>query len=161
MTLRRIAGVGAGLALALGLLGCAGQPDASPTPTVSPTADDEPRFLVTCVDAEGAELGIFTRLEEAWASPNYVRIEDCEASAAAGVELTADEAAIAEVATDVDGDAVARYLRVLETCVRVTAETAETLEAAPTSLLEAALELCPDAPHAGLMDAELQTRGAE
>ena len=53
-------------------------------------AADEPRFLIECVGPDGSVIGPFTRLEEAWASTNYVRIDHCAASSATSqpVELT-------------------------------------------------------------------------
>jgi hypothetical protein len=161
------------LALSAAVAGCAplAGPDtsasATPTPSATATASasasaDGPRYVIECVDPEGGEIGAFTRLEEAWASTNYLRIDGCVATSATGsaLELTAEEEAIARTAAaDLpDEEPADLFLMTLATCVRVTATSAEPLTALPTSLLQAALELCPDAPHAGLMEDELQTR---
>ena len=170
MSRRRPAPAIAGLALLLTivLVGCAPQSTSgSPTPTQtqapSPSATAEgPRFLIECVGLDGNPIGTFTRLEEAWASTNYVRIDHCTATSATAepVELTAEEESIARTAASdlPDEDAVDLFLWTLATCVRVAPESAEGLSTLPTSLLNAALELCPEAPHAGLIEDELGTR---
>lgn len=131
------------------------------TPVESPTASespgrDLPRFLVTCFYPDGSEVGVFTRLDDAWASTNYVRIDYCEAAVAdpAGFALTAEESAVADVAVaGLPGeDPTALYLRTLAACVRIPAEGDRGLETYPTPILEAALILCPEAPHAGLIE---------
>lgn len=168
----RISGVLLGLIAAV-LVGCAVQPGAGVSPTSpvtsstggpsSPSVSDVPRFRLECLGIDGRALGPFTRLEEAWASPNYVRIDNCTASARVpgSVELTSDEESVAEIAAaDLpDKDPVDLFLWTLATCVRVTPTSTESLAGLPTSLLQAALELCPEAPHIGLMEAELDTRG--
>ena len=94
----------------------------STTDSSPPTADG-PRFLIECVGPEGAVIGPFTGLEEAWASTNYVRIDHCVASSGRTepVELTAEEESIAgTAAADLpDEDPVDLYLWTLATCVRV------------------------------------------
>jgi hypothetical protein len=170
-SLRRSRMVALMIALSAAIAGCAplAGPDtsASATPSPSPSAStsasaDGPRYVIECVDPDGGEVGAFTRLEEAWASTNYLRIDHCAAMSATGsaLELTAEEEAIARTAAaDLpDEDPADLFLMTLATCVRVTATSAEPLAALPTSLLQAALELCPEAPHAGLMEDELQTR---
>ena len=54
-----------------------------PTPSASPlrypaTGDRAIRFPIDCVGVDGSDIGPFTRLEEAWASTNYVRIDHCD-----------------------------------------------------------------------------------
>jgi hypothetical protein len=163
------------MALALALAGClpyAG-PGGSPAPVPSPTAPtvepspsgrppaggDDPRFLITCFYPDGSEVATFTRLEEAWASTNYVRIESCDAAVAdpSRFELSSEEQAIAEVAAaDVpDEDPTELYLQTLAACVRLSPEE---LASEPTSILEATVLLCPEAPHAGLIQQELTAR---
>ena len=111
---------------------------------------------------EGIVIGPFTGLEEAWASTNYVRIDHCVASSGTDqpVELTAEEESIAGTAAEdlPDDDPVDLYLWTLATCVRVTPASVDGLSTLPTSLLRAAMELCPEAPHAGLMEDELAAR---
>jgi hypothetical protein len=161
--------------MALALSGClqSAGPSGSPAPVPSPTAPtvepspsgrppparDDPGFLITCFYPDGSEVGTFTRLEEAWASTNYVRIESCDAAVAdpARFELSPEEQAVAEVAaTDLpDEDPTELYLQALAACVRLSPEE---LASEPTSLLEATVELCADAPHAGLIQEELSAR---
>ncbi|MDQ0576857.1 hypothetical protein [Agromyces albus] len=164
--------------LMLSLMGCAGSvgpvetPPPPPTttttspPTASPTSspgDDEPRVLIECFYPDGSEVATFTRLEEAWASTNYVRIDHCEARAAEPdeFELSDEEAEVASVAeADLPGeDATELFLLTLAACVRLTPEGDRGMASRPTSILEAALVLCPEAPHAGLIETELGTRG--
>jgi hypothetical protein len=147
------------------LAGCMPQPpDSSPSgPAASPSRSaSEPRFLIECVDQNGAVIGTFTRLEEAWASTNYVRIDHCTASGAAGqaIELTPEEESVARTAAaDLPDEGPANlFLLTLATCVRVAPTSQQGLSTLPTSLLHASLELCPDAPHAGLMEDELESR---
>lgn len=160
---RRAAALTVAIAIASALAGCASQP--APTPTVSPTVSptptdepDEPRFIIECVGVDGTEIGPFTRLEEAWASTDYVRIDECEAHTASDdVELTAQEEDIATTAAeDVPGSSPTElFLQVLAACVRVPDEELTEL---PDSMLSAALELCPEAPQAGQLSAELDER---
>ena len=172
LPLHRPGSVGLALMLAASIAGCAPEanPNGSPTGTssASPTessaspTDEGPRFLIECVDLEGGAVGPFTRLEEAWASTNYVRIDHCTASSATDrpVVLTPEEEDVARTAAaDLPDEGFEElYLRTLATCVRVAPTSVENLSTLPTSLLRATLELCPDAPHAGLVDDELQTR---
>jgi hypothetical protein len=156
--------------LVLVLAGCApyggsGETSSSaPAPTETASAGgDDVRFLITCFAADGSEVATFTKLEEAWASTNYMHIDHCEASAgpSGDVELTAEEQAIAETAQAgvPDEDLTDLYLTTLAACVRVAPDSSEGLATYPTSVLEAALELCPEAPHAGAIETELSTRG--
>ena len=156
--------------MVLVLLGCASPerpeatPNTSPTPTTSaPTMLDEaPRFVIDCAYPDGSSVGTFTRLEEAWASTNYVRIDHCDARATSDdVELTREEQAIAVIAArDLAGEPpVDLFLRALAACVRIAPDAAEGIDTYPTSLLEATLDLCPEAPHAQLIVTELGTRG--
>lgn len=120
------------------------------------------RFLITCVAPDGAEIATFTRLEEAWASTNYLRIDHCDAlTTRDGVELTVEERDVAKTASvDLpDEDPLELFLQTLATCVRVSTGP-DGMTALPTSLIRATLELCPEAPQAGLLDAELSSRGA-
>ncbi|RXZ67872.1 hypothetical protein [Agromyces albus] len=155
-----------GVALALLMLsiaGCAGNeiPDESRSPSPSPGAD-EPRVLIECFYPDGSEVATFTRLEEAWASTNYVRIDHCEARAAepGDFELSEEEAEVASVAeAGLPGeDPTELFLRTLAACVRIAPEGDRGMASQPTSILEAALVLCPEAPHAGLIETELGTR---
>ncbi|WP_341994236.1 hypothetical protein MRBLWH7_002114 [Microbacterium sp. LWH7-1.2] len=100
----------------------------------------------------------FTRLEEAWSDPGYVRIESCTAATAEDeVELTPDEEAVASVAAgDGDTDPLPAYLAVLAACVRIPPDR---IAEQPRSLLEGVLLLCPEAPHADLVAADLQSGG--
>ncbi|MFD4422209.1 hypothetical protein ACFWN7_12010 [Agromyces sp. NPDC058484] len=164
--------------LALALVGCASPAGIdgtrSPTPTTTPSTTtapttppppggDEARFLIECFYPDGSAVGTFTRLEEAWASTNYVRIDHCEARVAASgtLELSDEEQAVAAVAeAGLPGeDPTELFLRTLAACVRVVPEGTQGIATYPTSILQAALELCPEAPHAGLMQDELGTRG--
>jgi hypothetical protein len=171
MTRRLAIGGWASLAfLVLALLGCASPggpastPNDSPGPSPStpvPSVDYESRFVIECVYPDGSAVGTFSRLEEAWASTNYVRIDHCDAHATSGdTELTAEEAAIAEVAAkDLPGEPpLDLYLHTLAACVRIAPGAAAGIETYPTSLLQAALRLCPEAPHAGLIETELSER---
>lgn len=161
-----------GLALlSLVVTGCLSGPSAptatpAPSVTVSPTASptaspgrDEPRFLVTCFYPDDREIATFTRLEEAWASTNYVRIDRCEAAVAASddFELTESETAVAQVAAAglPDEDLTELYLRTLAACVRIPPDGDNGVGTYSDPILEAALMLCPEAPHAVLMREEL------
>ncbi len=155
--------------LALALTGCmpggaTPAPSGPPTATSSPSAPaggDEARFLITCFYPDGSEVATFTRLEEAWASTNYVRIDHCEATVGApdGFELSDEEAAVAEVAAAglPDDDSTELYLQTLAACVRIPPDGDHGMSTYPDSVLEAALVLCPEAPHAGLIEEELAT----
>ena len=127
-----------------------------------PPSADGPRFLIECYGPDGPVIGPFTGLDEAWASTNYVRIDHCVASGGTDqpVELTAEEESIAGTAAEdlPDDDLVDLYLWTLATCVRVAPTSAEGLSTLPSSLLRATLELCPEAPHAGLVEDELEAR---
>lgn len=158
------------LAVPLILAGCftpsAEVPSVAPSPSSSqsPSAlTDQPRFIIECVGPGGRAVGPFTSLEDAWASPDYVRIDSCTASAAAGesLELSPEEQVIAEIAAvDLAAESLEElYATTLATCVRVTPTSSVPLKSLPTSLLEAANALCPQAPHAGLIEAELMQRG--
>ncbi|MBT2517840.1 hypothetical protein J7E29_10375 [Streptomyces sp. ISL-90] len=155
-----------GVALALlmlSLAGCAGNasPDETPSPTSSPGAD-EPRVLIECFYPDGSEVATFTRLEEAWASTNYMRIDHCEARAAEpdDFELSDKEEEVAKVAEPgLPGeDPTELFLRTLAACVRIAPEGDDGIASQPTSILEAAIELCPESPQAGLIETELGTR---
>jgi hypothetical protein len=141
--------------------GASPTPMPSPTPSAEPSAPDEgqPRFLITCFYPDGTEVATFTSLEEAWASTNYVRIDTCEAAVAGttDVELTAEEQGVADVAAaDLPGeDPTVLYAETLAACVRL--NPAE-LTATPTSILEATGMLCPEAPQAGVIAAEVAAR---
>lgn len=165
---------GVALVLAAALVGCGPQTatdpssSASPSPSRSATSlpsptDDAARVLIDCVGTDGLVLGTFTRLEEAWASTNYVRIDHCTASAATDepIVLTSIEESIAETAAvDLpDAEPVELFLLTLATCVRVSPTSTQGLTTLPLSLLRATLELCPEAPHAGLVEDELEARG--
>lgn len=146
------------------LAGCAtsGPDPASTSPPRSDHGDDEPRFLIQCFTAEGEDLSTFTRLEEAWASTNYPRIDNCEASVAStdGFRLSRAEEDVAKVAQAglPDMELTGLFLLTLAACVRIAPEGAYGMANQPTSILEAAVVLCPEAPHAGLIDDELGRR---
>jgi hypothetical protein len=131
----------------------------------SPPADEAPppagdsTVVISCYYPDGTEVGTFSRLEEAWASTNYVRIDTCEATAPAGFELSEGEQAVADVAVaDLpDSDPTEAYLQTLAACVRLSPDG---LAATPTSVLDATTLLCPEAPHAGLIQNELSARGS-
>lgn len=153
------------LVLSAALVACSPEmtSETPPSATARPSpAEDGSRFLIECVGPEGTAIGPFTGLEEAWASTNYVRIDHCSAISATDqpVELTPGEESIARTAApDVpDEDPVDLYLWTLATCVRVSPTSSEGLSTLPTSLLRATLELCPQAPHAGLVEDELRVR---
>jgi hypothetical protein len=137
----------------------------SPDGEVAPSADEAPppaddsSVRITCFYPDGTEVGAFSRLEEAWASTNYVRIDACEATAPDGYELSEEEQAVADVAVaDLAGtDPTEAYLETLAACVRLNADA---LAGAPTSVLEATTLLCPEAPQAGLIQNELSARGS-
>ncbi|MFE6254264.1 hypothetical protein [Agromyces sp. NPDC057865] len=184
---RSLVGSAAIALLAVVLVGCAASsPERSSTPSPSasatestepadgatppggdesPPADEAPppagdgSVLITCFYPDGSEVGTFSRLEEAWASTNYVRIDSCEATASGGFELSEGEQAVADVAVaDLpDSDPTEAYLETLAACVRLSPDG---LAAAPTSVLDATTLLCPEAPHAGLIQNELSARGS-
>lgn len=134
--------------------------DSAPLPDSADGVDS--RFLITCFYPDGTEVATFTRLEEAWASTNYVRIDYCEASTGAsdGFELTDEEAAVADVAAAglPDEDPTELYLQTLAACVRIPPEGGHGVGTYPDSILESALVLCPEAPHAGIIQQELAAR---
>jgi hypothetical protein len=153
---------GAMILLSLALAGCA--PNGAPPATESTTPPPvEARVLIECFYPDGTEAGTFTRLDEAWASTNYVRIDHCQAQAVDpdDFELSRTEAAVAGVAAGgaTSADPAELFLSTLAACVRIAPEGEYSMASQPTSILEAALMLCPDAPHAGLIDSELRTRG--
>lgn len=159
--------LGLALLLIAGLAGCATSSgtdaSASPSSISTPSASDvTSHALIDCVTSDGSTAGPFTRLEEAWASTNYVRIDSCTAAVESGadVALTPEEARVAETAAaDLpDEDRVQLFLRTLASCVRIPATGDEGLTGLPASLLRATVELCPDAPQAGLIGAELEAR---
>lgn len=159
----------------LALAGCtpagpAVTPSTEPTrtPTTAPATppptdgDASTEVLIECTYPDGTVGGTFTRLEEVWASTNYVRFEACTAVATSGdVELAESEAAVAETAADdlPDAEPVELYLRTLAACARIVPDGAEGITGSPTSVLEAILQLCPEAPQSGLVAAELSGRG--
>ena len=184
---RSLVGSAAIALLAVVLVGCAPagpEKSSTPLPSVSATASAEPSddatstdgeesppadeapppagdgsVLITCFYPDGSEVGTFSRLEEAWASTNYVRIDNCEATASGGLELSEGEQTVADVAVvDLpDSDPTEAYLETLAACVRLSPDG---LAAAPTSVLDATTLLCPEAPHAGLIQNELSARGS-
>lgn len=176
--------VGALLLLALSLTACTGPatPDSSASSSgasaASPTADgkssagtpsstagpsggegdggDDARFIIDCTGVDG-NSSQFVTLQDAWASPNYVRITGCTARAAHdGIDLTADEKKIAAQVDD-GGDPLSDYLQALAACVRIAPDQ---ISAQPTGLLQAVLALCPETPEAGLISSALQDQGA-
>lgn len=135
-------------------------PTAEPSPSPRPPeGGDDLRLLITCYFPDGSEVATFSRLEEAWASTNYVRIESCDAAVADPdrFELSREEQAVAEVAAaDLpEEDLIELYLETLAACVRLSPEA---LASEPTSTLEATVVLCPEAPHAELIQQELAAR---
>jgi hypothetical protein len=162
---RRTAAAGLILLLALALAACLPDPQppsASHSVTSTPSASpgrEPPRYLITCYYPDGREVSTFTRLDEAWASPNYVRIDYCEAAPAQpeSFELTEQEAAVAEVASAgmPDADPTQLFLQALAACVRTPPDGDHAVSTYPHPILEAALVLCPDAPHAELMRQEV------
>lgn len=138
------------------LTGCTA-PAIDPTPTPTPTQVLDARFTISC-DVTGGQDVTFTRLEEAWADPSYVRIEACDAAATGPeVELTPEEASAAAIAAGgVDDDLLGAFLVVLGSCVRIVPEE---IAALPTAVLRGVAAFCPDAPHAALVEADLKSRG--
>lgn len=163
MNARVIPRAAAIISLALALVGCSPIGVPAPTGGPTPTSDGgEPSVVITCFYADGSPAGTFTRLEEAWASTNYVRIDWCEAQAAASdrLELTDDQAQAARVAQAglPDEDLVTAFLRTLAACVRIAPDGEHGMATQPTTILQATLVLCPEAPHAELVRAELEAR---
>lgn len=133
---------------------------ATPTPeptTQSPRPTSDTGFRFRCYASDGRLLGDWQRLEEVWASSNYLRTEYCEAIYAGPLpwELTLTEAAVAEIAaggSDDAGEAGDLYLEVLSACTRLGADEGEhSIEGTPAPILEATLTLCPEAPQARLI----------
>lgn len=154
---------GGALLISLSLAACTASGGAGATRTSEvPTGGPGAGVLIECFDAEGTEIATFTRLEEAWASTNYTRIDHCEARVdpSGRFELTDEERAIAAIAKDdlPEDDATELFLRTLAACVRVPMGGDEGIATYPSSILEAVLRLCPEAPHAGLIESELATR---
>jgi hypothetical protein len=112
-------------------------------------------FVIDCVGLDGSTAA-FATLNDAWSSPNYVRITGCTATADPGVTLNSDQEHIAAIADD-GGDPMTTYLQVLAACVRITPDE---IPAQPTELLQAVQALCPQAPEAGLVASALQAQGA-
>ena len=146
---------------AVGALGgCGGSPaepmrTPSSSPTVAGTASG-PRFIIDCHGLDGSEIGPFTRLEEAWAAPGYLRIDRCDAyPTSTTVELTEPERAAARQSGASPADETEMFATVLAVCVRVSSSLMEQLD---EHLLRAAVDFCPEAPHTGLMISELETR---
>lgn len=155
------------LALAMcALTGCMPVTPAPSSTTGSPSTSpgrEPPRFLITCFYPDGSEVRVFTDLDEAWASTNYVRIDYCDAAVAEPDQfvLTDEETAVADVAAAglPGADPTDLYLRALAACVRIPPGGDHGLATYPVPILEAALTLCPEAPHAGLMEKQLPADG--
>ncbi|MGW4929396.1 hypothetical protein ACWEOH_09600 [Agromyces sp. NPDC004153] len=170
-TTRGLVGSAAIALLTVVLVGCApagsgGSPTPSSTtpaestePSQSTPSSDGSGIRITCFYPDGTEVGTFSRLEEAWASTNYVRIDSCEATASGDGELSEEQQAVADVAAaDLPGvDPTDAYLATVAACVRLNADD---LAGAPSSVLEATTLLCPEAPQAGLIQDELAARGS-
>lgn len=169
---RSLVGSAAIALLAVVLVGCApagsggsptSSPGTAPAESAEPSQSTPPSvgssIRITCSYPDGTEVGTFSRLEEAWASTNYVRIDSCEASASGDGELSDEEQAVADIAAvDLPGvDPTDAYLEAVAACVRLNADD---LAGAPSSVLEATTLLCPEAPQAGLIQDELSARGS-
>lgn len=140
------------------LTSCMTPPSPSTGITTETTAEIEgPRFSFVCTTVDGRVMQPLTSLEEVWAAPGYTEISSCAvAPLVTDPVLTADErTAVAHVADDVPGEVEALQM-LLENCTRLA--PGHGAEALSTRILEAALLICPDAPHANLMRDELETR---
>lgn len=137
--------------------GDTGDQDGSSETEGTPGATDEDgvRFRTACFAGDGRELGDFQSLAETWASSNYLRIEYCEARYVGPepLALTLEEEAVAEVAAPATGgDLEQAFLETLAACTRLGAGTGEnSIEGTPLPILQATLELCPQAPQADLI----------
>ncbi|MEO6826812.1 MAG: hypothetical protein ABI255_04260 [Microbacteriaceae bacterium] len=130
----------------------AGTQNAQPT---QPEGDD--RFSLSCSFPDGRSAGEFSSLKAAWASTNFVRFDYCVASYVGPQPFTLDatEASVAEVAAAQlpDEPETELYLRALATCARVApGDGPRGVASYPKPILEAALQLCPKAPQAGIIE---------
>jgi hypothetical protein len=126
--------------------------------TEEPTRTQTPvRFLIKCYSNTGDLLGTFTRLDQTWASTNYMQIGHCVAVAVAQgpLKLTAEEATIANTAAsqvDNPGTEAEVYLKIVAVCTRVGSEDGPYgFSSIPVPVLQAALLLCPEAPQANII----------
>lgn len=152
--------------LALGGCGTGGPTEETSSPatprasltTAEPTPAQTPdRFHIKCYSNTGDLPGTFTRLDQTWASTNYMQIEHCVAVAAAPgpLNLTAEETAITNTAArqlDNPGTEAELYLRIVAVCTRVGSEDGPYgFSSIPVPVLQAALSLCPEAPQANII----------
>jgi hypothetical protein len=125
----------------------------------TPTVAQDPRFRFGCVGSDGRVLGDFSRLEEVWASTDYLRTQYCTARFVGSQPfvLTPSEAQAARIAAGgVEDPSPAIYLKVLEVCTRLGAEDGpHSIPGTPAPILKASLEVCPEAPQAGLVESWL------
>jgi len=118
-------------------------------------------YALSCVTEDGPLAVQYSRLEEVWSSSNYLRMLYCEATwGSEPYEMTDEQREVAAIAAGPDREPTATdYLTVVAACTRLgETDGPHSIEGASTSVLEAAVMLCPEAPQADLMRARL---GAE
>lgn len=123
-----------------------------------------PRFRFDCTTAVPV-FAPLTRLEQVWASPQYMTITDCIVRyiGAETFELTADESAvvdIAEAAGAIFDDRRALYLSILAASTRIDPAALDAkLAVLGRPVVMASLALAPEAPQAAQFGAWLERTG--
>jgi len=150
--------------LALGGCGTGGPTGKTSSPATPQPSTTEPapaqapvRFHIKCYSNTGDLIDTFTRLDQTWASTNYMQIGHCVAVAVAPgpLKLTAHETAITKAAAsqvDNPGPEAEVYLKIVAVCTRVGSEDGPYgFSSIPVPVLQAALLLCPEAPQADII----------
>lgn len=126
--------------------------------------DASDRYRFTCYADDGQVTAEVGSLEAVWASTQYLRTEYCsvEYVGSPPLTLTDSEAAVADIAgRGSEAEDTELYLDVLSACTRLAAEDGpHSLSETPEPVLEATLVLCPEAPHAGLIESQLGREAA-
>ncbi|MDQ0576858.1 hypothetical protein QFZ29_003081 [Agromyces albus] len=136
---------------------------AVPAPPVT-YGSNAPRFRFDFITALPMSAPL-TRLEQVWASPQYMRITDCAVRyvGAETFELTADESAVvdvAEAAGAVVDDRRALYLLILAASTRIDPASLDAkLAELGRPVVLASLALAPEAPQAAQFGAWLERAG--
>lgn len=149
-----------GLGAAIGVFGAAAlsnstavQVGATVGPAVSETPlEPEPRYAFRCLTPSATAVE-YSRLEEVWASPMYMRTTSCEVRYIGQGQhaLTVEESAIVQIAEGaglVTGDRAAAYLTILAACTRIAPDLEVRLAQLGVPMVTAALALAPEAPQA-------------
>lgn len=144
---------GAAVLAAVGQASATGQSASQVDVSSEVPLESETLYSFRCSFLQGPALD-YSRLEEVWASTQYLRITSCEVDyiRPGAHSLTLKESAIVQVAEDaglVVEDRAAAYLTILATCTRIPPGTlAGRLAELGAPMITAALALAPEAPQA-------------